>query len=224
MRTVLQLLDQSCTAARTLQTEPSKPKADSPSEILRLTNELARCVAEDSARADQLAKKTAALVELVASLTASLKTCIDAGPVAADATNTLSLPEAGAFLRHDGLVQCHRTASRMQSRSLPTYLSCIHGTRRRSRDPTVPHVCTYRLVCVRKAANPHLGVALHVRCRAAVPGQPTRSVRRCRADTIHWPLLRCRLGSGALGRRGSVGCALGRMHCRLPHRFSADVR
>ena len=124
VRTVLQLRDQSCTAARTLQTEPSKPKADSPSEILRLTDELARFAAEESARADQLAKKNAALVELVASLTASLKTCIDAGPVAADATNTLSLPEAGAFLRHDGLVQCHRTASRMQSRSLPTYLSC----------------------------------------------------------------------------------------------------
>ncbi len=111
MRTVLELRGQSSTAAvraeadRTLQTGPTKPTSDSPSEIARLTNELARFAAEDSARADKidkLAKENAVLVELVASLTASLKTYIDT-PVAADVTNTLALPPgAGALLYHDG--------------------------------------------------------------------------------------------------------------------------
>ena len=99
-------------------------KADSLSEIARLTKELAQVqkhaaelsdmlaarYAEESARAykvDKLTKEHVMFVEQVASLVGSPKAYIDtqlpsAVPVAADATSTLALPEAGAFLHHDG--------------------------------------------------------------------------------------------------------------------------
>ncbi len=85
-------------------------KADSLSEIARLTKELAQVqkhaaelsdmlaarYAEESARAykvDKLTRENVIFVEQVASVVAYIDTQL---PVAADATSTLALPEAGA--------------------------------------------------------------------------------------------------------------------------------